>query len=1125
MNISELIDVLKEKGIKIGLSEQGQLVVRGTKEALGDDLKRQLKEQKPMLIEWLSIRAQGEDSGIRVLEDRQAIYPMSYSQKRLWFIDKLQGQNAVFNLPSAFHLTGQFSIDVAKAAFQQILDRHESLRTIYFEHDGEPAQYVLPQADIPFEVNTDCIGLDWSSEQVQAVLKEDVYQPFLLEQDIKIRVTVVQLGEQEWVLQINIHHISADGMSMKVLVEEYNKLYNQIAKMGMSDLPLPKLQYLDFSQWQRESLNNDSLKPHLDYWKNTLAGIPKCHSIPLQHPRPEFQSYEAGKVTTHIEASKAQIIEGISKEHGATIFMSMLANLSLLVNRYSGDTDMVFGTPTAGRFLPALENIFGLFVNNLVLRINLDECQTYSDLLRYTKQRCLEGYSHQQVPFEVLVEELAPQRNTGYNPIFQISIAMQDLVDEALELDGVEVSTIKSDDSMGRYDLSLLITDSTDGLVVEWLYNATLFERAMVESFAEDFLHLLVTTSQSPQIKLSEIALPVNQTTLSAPQTKLEANSDDENIDSLILSLYRTMDKFPDQTALIDGDLAITYSQLVEQVESQAHLLMEKGLQSGDKVGVVFSPSTDLIVCVLAVLRLGACYVPIEPHYPQERMVFQVVDSAAKMVISDATFSWWEEETNLPPLVVYSAEHTKPADIKLPSLSAAKADQAAYVIYTSGSTGTPKGVEISQYSLAHFMLEIQAQLVALTPELPKSWVWSHSFAFDASIKSFALLASGTSLILPDVDTMVSPSALVELLNKYEVPIFNTMPSVAPALLEELERQSVAVNLIVSGDDIGQSTWTQLKKYNEKFGVNAINAYGPTETTVNASYCLVNGLSMPAIGSATHGHQLFIVDRELNEVPVGARGEIAISGPGLAMSYLNKAQLFEERFIASDAKNNKKGQAFYLTGDMGVKQPNGLVSFLGRKDRQVKVRGFRVELDEIDNLIKSMPEVQEVHSWLREDASEQLISFVCLADIENASTVLPIIQSHIRASLPSYMHPNKLIPVDAMLRTTSGKVSPSAMWKLYRESSVLQPESLGGTEKALMEIWCELLDVNAVGVTDNFFELGGHSLLAMTLIAEIRSRFGVGIQIKSLLVSPTIAALAALIDKEQQPTTKKTEVLL
>lgn len=1134
MKFSQLIQTLQESGVKIGLSETHQLVVRGAKDALTSDMKAALKANKHLLIEWLQAnQGNGEteqESPINVLENRQGIYPMSFSQKRLWFIDKLQGQNAVFNLPATFRLQGQIQLPLIQQALQQLMQRHESIRTLFFEQGGEPVQYVLPQAEVPFVVNESLKGHAWDDDAVQAVLREDAFKPFALEQDLKMRALAIALGDDESLLQITLHHISADGMSMGILVKEFNQIYTALAQGEAVALPAPELQYLDFAQWQGEALDNKGLEPHINYWKDTLQGAPKCHSLPLQKARPEFQSYAADKVTRHLDANQAKTIESVTQQQGATLFMAMVANLSLLVNRYSGERDMVFGTPTSGRFVPALAGVFGLFVNNLVLRMQLPESATYAELLAYTKKQCLDGYTHQQVPFETLVEQLAPERNSGYNPIFQISLAMQNLVDDSLSLPGVEVSDISFEDSMGRYDLSLLITDSKDGITLKWLYNTTLFERDVIDAIADDFNQLLTLTANAPETPLAD--LPVAENSLYnkvlSPENGLPNGPVVDAPENLLTRLYATAKKTPDAVAISSGEFNVSYEALVYSVDHVAAALVEQGIAQGDKVSIILHPGLELIIATLAVQRLNAAYVPIDPSYPAERIQFQLQDSQAKAVIAESALNIDAIPACLLMQDLMAA--TPNVEGSLPAINDAAKDIAAYVIYTSGSTGKPKGVEISQYALAHFIDELHQQVLSMMPSLPTSWLWSHAFAFDASLKSFALLASGTRLVFANPDVMVDPAALIDVLKANDMTLFNTIPSVVDALLNELNAQGHGVNLIVSGDAISPASWKAISDYCDAFQVKAINAYGPTETTVNASYAHIGESAMPVIGRPMQGHQIYVVDGNVNPVPIGAKGEIAIAGPGVAMAYLNREALYKEKFVANPFSTEKGLETLYLSGDMGAYLPSGEVSFLGRKDRQVKVRGFRVELDEIDALLQAQASVENAYTWLRPDATEQIITFVVLrdeakADDEKAS--IDAIHAVLAEQLPAYMQPNKLLVVEAFEKTIAGKVDAQKMLDANALQASQDDGELTPTEQSLLKIWRDLLENDSIGVNDKFFEIGGHSLMAMKVSAEVRKAFGVSVAIRTLLTSPTVRALAQVVDAqtESQSQAGKTEVLL
>ena len=1119
MKLLELLNLLKSRNIQLGLAENNQLKIHADKGTLTEEVLSPLKANKHLLVDWLlSLDALNANGGLTEIKkvSREQPLKLSFAQQRLWFLDQVEGKNDNYNLPIILKLKGKIKKSLIEKALNQLLIRHEPLRTNYYECDGEALQEIVQDATLTLTYLSVSESEKNSELLLNDILEKEISGPFNLSKDLKIRAQLIKLAEEEHILQITLHHISADGWSIGVIIKEFNHFYSTYKSDSQTELPPLRIQYADYAAWQRDNLKGDNLVEQLRYWKDVLAEAPLVHSLPLDKTRPIHQSYSADTVKRILSKETADALTELAKNNNATLFMAIMSVFYLLISKYGHQDDVVIGTPAAGRSHPEIESLIGCFINNLVIRLNKKDSQNFQDLLKLTSETCLNGYKHQQVPFELLVEELSPERTTAYNPLFQISLAMQNVSEEKLSLAGLELEAIDMDKSMGRYDLSLLVDYSEQGLKLNWLFNTALFVRSSIEKMALSFEQLLGQVITEPEMLLNSISLCSDK---DREQQLSNAQPLPENVAKKRLHQYfeDTAKKNPDSVAVECNEQKYTFEQLNKLSNKIANLLVLKGAKQSDVIGLLFKPGIEMIASIIAVHKINAVYLPIEHTIPFERICYTINDSNAKYLLAhDIPSALTSEFADI--IIDFNSDLTSGLSESDPEIVInSEINQPAYIIYTSGTTGNPKGVLLGHHGLSNFINVFNQQIDSLESKV-NAWLWTHSYSFDASIKGMVALAQGAKVLIPKIESTIDSVELANLLQHEKISVFNALPAVIEALLPQLIERKIKVNLISSGAKIRQELWDSINQYCNQFSVKAINAYGPTEATINCCFANISENKVANIGESVNGYSCYILDSDMQLLPVGAVGEIYVSGVGLALDYLNLKELYLEKFVSIPFLNGLPEQKLYKTGDLARYLEDGSIQFIGRFDEQVKLRGYRIELNEINENIASLDSVKEVYSLVHgEDANSQLISVISTPTKPDSEKALfEILKSKLMGKIPGYMCPNRFVLLDEIPKLPSGKFNRQAILNMLSsdESGSEEAESITPLESEIVEIWKDLLDVDRVKTTDSFFEIGGHSLLAMKLIAEIRAVYKVSLPIRTLLSSPNIQSLAWLIEEKQ-----------
>jgi amino acid adenylation domain-containing protein len=1014
---------------------------------------------------------------------RSGDLPLSFAQQRLWFLDQLEPGSPAYNIPAAVRLSGEVSPGRLAGIFAEVVRRHEALRTTFDVRDsldGGPVQVIAPAGPPPELPAIDLSGLPDPEAAARALALAEARTPFDLARGPLLRLALLRLGEGDHVLLITLHHIVGDGWSVGVLLREIAALASGAA------LPALAVQYADFAVWQREWLRGEVLEAQLTYWRGRLAGTPRVLDLPLDRPRPAVQTFRGESRPFALPPALSEAVREVCRQEGATPFMVLLAAWALLLGRHAHQEDVLLGTPIAGRNRRETEELIGFFVNTLVMRADLSGSPSFAELVGRVRQAALDGYAHQDVPFERLVEELAPERDLSHPPLFQVLFVLQNAGGRPVTVPGLTLTPLAVDSGVAKFDLTLTLREREDRVFEGALErNADLFDAPTAERLLGRFEALLEALTAEPGrgVAAAPFLLPAERRQLAAWNETGTHPAYPHGLHGLFAAQAA---RAPEAVAIVHGNRRVTYGELAARAGGIARHLRSLGVGPEARVAVCLERTPDLVAALLGVLAAGAAYVPVDPAYPEDRQRFMVEDSGAAVVLGHAG----ENVADIP-----SAPW--PAD------PGAGPGNLAYVIYTSGSTGRPKGVAIehrSAVALAHWARE------QFSDDEFSGVLASTSVCFDVSVfELFAPLAWGGRLILAD-DALALPS----LPAAGEVRVATVVPSAATELAR-LGLLPPAVRTVGLGGE--PLSGTLAAALHATGGVERVlNMYGPSEFTTYSTVAAVPpGERSPAIGPPVRGARTHVVDRLGAPVPPGVVGELWMAGSGLARGYLGRPELTAARFTP-DPFSGVAGERVYRTGDLVRHRPDGELEFLGRIDHQVKVRGFRIELGEIEEALRSHDQVRDGVVMAREDVpgSRLLVAYVTGDPAPDAAEL----RAHLGRRLPEYMVPAIFMALDALPLTPNGKVDRRALPAPGRErrgrGEFIAPRT--PTEKAVAEMWKELLGLDRVSVEDGFFELGGYSLLATRLLSRVRQAFGVDLAVREVFRLPTVAGLAARIDE-------------
>ncbi|MEL6438027.1 MAG: amino acid adenylation domain-containing protein [Cyanobacteria bacterium J06621_8] len=1109
--IDEFLLELSDRDVKFWLetkeNDEIKLRFNAPEEILTDELVAQLKDRKSEIIEFLSQANTTQNSQSKIqLADRNQSLPLSFAQQRLWFMEQLQPGGAAYNIPTGVKLTGDLNLAILEQSLQEIIRRHEVLRTNFRTEAGQPVQIINSAAKL--ELNFQDLQELTPVEQeikVRELSREAAINSFDLEQDLLLRVTVIRLAPQEHVVVLIMHHIISDGWSMDIFIRELIILYKSY--IGGSTSPLPELtiQYADFASWQREWLQGEVLERQLSFWKQQLSGTLPVLQLPTDFPRGRIQTFRGGNQSFELGEELTQQLNALAQESGVTMFMLLLAAYKVLLSRHSGQEDIIVGVPVANRNRTEIEDLIGFFTNTLVLRSDLSSCPTFRQLLSQIKELTYRAYDHQDLPFEKLVEELQPARDLSYNPLFQAKFRLENLP-QPINIPDLTIAPLQQTEFAAKLDLSLDMYETIKGLVGGFEYNTDLFNPDTISRLVDHFCVLLEGIVSNPDCLITELPIltPTEQQQLIIDWNQTEVEFPQDLCFHQLFTAQAA--QTPENIALVFRDQELTYGELEQQSNQLAGYLSSLGVKPEVRVGICCDRSLEMIIAFLGVLKAGGAYVPLDPAYPPERLEYIVSDSEIEIVLTQSQYVNNFGDKNLTVVEVKeNITNQYPVTIPHSPFPIPQRKNLAYIIYTSGSTGKPKGVLIPHRGLTNLT---QHKIKACQVDSSSCVLQFFSFSFDASIPEIIMsLACGAKLCLADKETLLPGQGLLDLLRSQKVTHVTMTPS-ALATLPAAELPDLKMVLVggeaPSAELINQ--WSENRLF--------INAYGPTEVTVNASmvYC-GNGHPIEPTITPSENKQLYICDRHLQLVPVGVVGELHIAGVGLARGYLNRPDLTAEKFIPNPFSLNNSAPLLYKTGDLAYYLPDGRIKLLGRIDNQIKIRGFRIEPGEIELLINQHPDVKiSVVTPLENSQGEKYLAAYIVAK-QDSEIQVGNLNNYLRSQVPNYMIPQHLVILEALPLNSNGKVDLAALpapSEVRQEAATELVAPRNEQEAKLIAIFAQVLEVETVSIYDNFFDLGGHSLLATKLITLLLAEFRIDINVIDLFEAPTVEGLAKRI---------------
>jgi amino acid adenylation domain-containing protein len=1042
--------------------------------------------------------------------------PLSFAQQRLWFLNQLEPSSPLYNIHAAVNLVGSLNVPVLEQSINEILKRHEALRTTFAVVDERPVQIVNENFTLKLPVvSLKEVDEDEREQQVSASVIEEAHYPFDLATGPLLRAKLLQLSGDEHVLLLTIHHIVSDGWSMGIFVRELAVLYEAYLVGRPSPLPELPIQYADFAVWQREWLRGERLEEQLQYWKQQLAGSPPLLGLPTERARPPVQTFKGAHETLLLSESLSRSLKELSRGEGATLFMTLLAGFSCLLSRYSRQEDILIGTPIANRTRAETEPLIGFFINTLVLRTDLSGDPTFRALLRRVREVCLGAYAHQDLPFEKLVEELQPERSLSHSPLFQVMLDLQNAPMQALELQGLRLTPLEFDSQTAKFDLTLTMGEAETALSGLLEYNTDLFDAATIKRMIKNFQTLLYSIAANADERISRLPLLAE-----AEKRQLLVEWNDTGEDYATTRCVHEMfeqqaEATPDAVALCFGQQALSYGELNERANRLAHHLRRLGVGSEVPVGICVERSLEMVVGLIGILKAGGAYVPLDSIHPKERLALMLDDAQVKVLLTQESLLERLPEQMAQTICLDRDWAMIAEESAANPLGRALPRNIAYAIYTSGSTGRPKGVVVSHRNLTHSTLA----RISYYAEPVSAFLLLSSFAFDSSVVGlFWTLSQGGMLVIPGEGAHQDPVHLAKLIAHRSISHLLSFPALHALLLEQAAAGQLSSlrTVIVAGETCPTDL---VERHREQLPQTLLfNEYGPTEATVWSSvydcrsYTRVR--SVP-IGRPIANTRIYVLDSHLQPVPTGVVGELYIGGDGLARGYFNHPALTAERFIP-DPFGHTPGARLYKTGDLARYLEDGNIEFTGRNDFQVKIRGYRIELGEIETALAQHPAIREAIVAAREVApgNKRLVAYI-VAD-EGQSPTARQLREFLKEKLPEYMLPASFVTLDAFPLTATGKIDRNALpvSEAGGEAKESYVAPCTAVEEVLARIFAAVLFLERVGIHDNFFEAGGHSLLATQVVSRVREAFEVELPLRKIFEKPSVAGLAeALLEDE------------
>lgn len=1110
----ELLLKLKKNSIKIYLKGQGELQIKGEKEKLTSELVSEIKANKLELINFLKERESNNYlTSIPVSERNKELYPASFSQNRLWLIDRLGKSDASYNIPSRLKLEGKLDVVAFKDTLNSLVQRHEILRTVFVEGERGPLQKVIEEQEFSLKF-VDALSHDIKAQQElsEKYAQEQSSLNFNLASGPLIQGTLIQYSTHSYELFLTMHHIISDGWSMSVFIDEFIKIYSAYSQSKNNPLPPLAIQYIDYSIWQQNQFTAPKMESQLNYWRNQLDNAPALLELPTDFSRPAVKSNIGESFRVSIDRDTTRGIEALAKKHGATVHMILMAAWGVLMSRLSGHNDIVIGTPIANRNSSELETLIGFFVNTLALRVNIEGEKSVDNLIENVRQVNLDAYANKDVPFEQVIEACNPERGLGYTPLFQTMLVYQNTPSQSLSLPGLSIKQLELPQTTAKFDLTLALGIDNGELTGLIEFASDLFEKQTIARWMEYFKNILSAISNNSAIEVKDIVILddkeyqyLNESFNASPSLSPKHSNIVQHFSEVVASK-------PEANALYQDGISYSFQELNCRTNKLANYLQYLGIREKEIVVTCLPRGIDLIVAQLAILKIGATFLPVDPALPIERKKFIVEDSKASKVIINSVDESFTESLILNVNEVKSViEKYSYAD---PNVNI-EGESSAYVIYTSGSTGTPKGVMVSHKNVL-CRLATDEDLVKLEPGDVIGLI--NNPAFDVSIwEIYGSLLKGASIVTIPENYISHPEETVDLMlnrgvNCLALPsaVFNKLLTVFSPVFGKLKY------LLIGGESLDkQSISTVLKDSPPSF---LINSYGPTETTFAATGHIINKKDLYKanipIGKPLANTEVYILDQWLRPLPLGVIGEICIGGSGVAKGYLNRQDLTDKKFINCSFKEREV--LLYRTGDLGRYLPDGTVEFIGRSDSQVKIRGFRIELGEIENTIKQNELVHDAVVVVDESTSIEKRLLAYVVETKETDFELESLKMFLRDKLPEHMIPSNFIVLAGLPLTPNGKVDKKALPKprVSTIDCIGKQAPCGEIESKIAEIWKNLLGVETVYRQDNFFELGGHSLLILQMLSQFE-KANLYCKASDIFSAQSLMSLAKLIANNKE----------
>jgi amino acid adenylation domain-containing protein len=1049
--------------------------------------------------------------------------PLSFAQERLWFLDQLEPGSPVYNVCQAVRMKGTLDVNALEKSLNEIVQRHEILRTNFVAADGSAVQSIVATRTLTMAV----VDLsEWrdgtAGEELARRLQEESRRPFDFTRDLLMRALLIRTAPTEHTLMLTMHHIISDGWSIGVLFRELGTLYTAFCTGQPPNLPELPIQFADFVLWERENLQGPAIEKPLAYWKKQLGGALPVLELPIDHPRSVAPMSRGAAQTVQLPRPLTNALKALGQQEGATLFMTLLASFQVLLHRWTGQEDIVVGSAVAGRRKVELEKLIGFFVNTLVIRGDLSGNPSFRELLGRVRESALGALAHQDLPFERVVRELRPDRTVSRNPLFQVMFVLQNAPMSPTDLPRLEVELHEVDTGTAKFDLTLSMTEAPQGLKASLEYNADLFEPSTVSRLLGCFQTLLESVIAQPDQKVSRLSIltPAERhQLLSGWNQSLSSYPRDLNIAELF---EEQVTRAPDAIALEFREQALTYRELDARANQLARRLQKLGVQPDKLVGVCMDRSLELIVALLAIVKAGGVYVSLDPAYPRERLAFMLEDTQAPVLLTQgrlrATVEAFVTESprrgGAAPAEILCVDtdwNTIATESDARVAAALTAEHLAYVSYTSGSTGRPKGVCVPHRAVVRLVKEADFAHF----DADEVFLQFAPIAFDASTLEIwgALLNGGRLVIFPP-----GPTSLADLGAVIEQSGVTTLWLTAglfhQMVEEQIDRLQNVRQLLAGGDVLSVAHVTRALEQLPR--TQLINGYGPTENTTFTCCHRITAPPLPGrsvpIGRPIANTQVYILDREMQPVPMGVPGELYAGGDGLARGYLNRDELTAEKFVAHPFSREPAAR-LYRTGDLARWMPDGSIEFLGRVDRQVKIRGFRVEPAEVEAILTQHPAVKECAVVVRDDAAGGKCLVAYLVPKQTPAPAADTWRMFLEEKIPDYLMPSAFVALDAMPLNANGKVDLAALPVTDGSRPDLQHSYVAprdDVEKRLIEIWETVLGVHPIGVHDRFFDLGGHSLLAVRMVAQLEKRFGKKLPVAAIFQHRTVEQLARLL---------------